>query len=245
MPIHDWSRVDAGIFHHFHQGWTSEIANALNGGDLPDDYFALAEQVVSGPIPDVVTLQQRAHPTDVARHNGGIAVAEAPPQARFVREANLDPYVARANRIRIQHRLGRVVAIIEIVSPGNKSSQNALRAFVQKAEDLLRDGINLLIVDLFPPTPRDPQGVHQAIWDTIQCEPFELPSDKPLTIAAYSAGAPIRAYVDPVAVGDLLPSSPIFLDAGLYVPAPLEETYEKTWANCPRVVKELVSNGGQ
>ena len=31
MPIHDWSRVDAGIFHDFHQAWTIEIRNAPVG----------------------------------------------------------------------------------------------------------------------------------------------------------------------------------------------------------------------
>ena len=30
MPIHDWSRVDAGVFHDFHLAWVVEIANALN-----------------------------------------------------------------------------------------------------------------------------------------------------------------------------------------------------------------------
>ena len=36
MPIHDWTRVDAGIFHHFHYQWISTISNALNGGLLPN-----------------------------------------------------------------------------------------------------------------------------------------------------------------------------------------------------------------
>ena len=36
MPIHDWSRVDAGVFHDFHQVWTIEIRNRLNDGLLPD-----------------------------------------------------------------------------------------------------------------------------------------------------------------------------------------------------------------
>ena len=26
MPIHDWSKVDAGIFHHFHHAWIEETA---------------------------------------------------------------------------------------------------------------------------------------------------------------------------------------------------------------------------
>ena len=105
-----------------------------------------------------------------------------------------------------------MIAVIEIVSPGNKSSRHALRAFVEKMTDLLREGVHLLIIDLFPPGPRDPEGVHKVIWDELQEEPFELPPDKPLTLAAYSAGAVKTAYVEPVAVGDLLPEMPLFLE---------------------------------
>src|SRR5216683_1992198 len=57
MPVHDWTRVDAGIFHHFHHGWIEEIARALNLGILPADYYALAEQHAAGFGPDVLTLQ--------------------------------------------------------------------------------------------------------------------------------------------------------------------------------------------
>jgi len=241
MPIHDWSNVDAGIFHDFHQAWTIEIRNALNGGLLPPGFFALAEQIVSGPIPDVVTLQRRA-PSGAPSNGGGVAIADTPPQARFVKSAQADLYARKANRIAIKHRLGRLVAVIEIVSAGNKSSQHALRSFVEKAGELLREGINLLVVDLFPPSSRDPQGIHKAIWDEVQEEPFELPADKRLTVAAYSAGEPRMAYVEPVAVGDPLPELPIFLDPQTYVRAPLEKTYQQTWAKCPAVVRELVES---
>jgi hypothetical protein len=242
MPIHDWSRVDAGIFHHFHQAWTMEIANALNGGTLPSDYFAMAEQIIGGPIPDVVTLRQRPGTKRADGNKGGIALADAPPRARFTSEAQVDPYVAKANTIAIKHRLGRIVAVIEIISGGNKSSQHALRSLVDKAYDLLNNGVSLLVVDLFPPSRRDPQGIHKAIWDTIRDESFELPADKPLTVAAYMAGELKRAYVEPVAVGDELPSLPIFLDESTYVPAPLETTYQTAWNRCPEPVRELVEN---
>ena len=46
MPIHDWTRVDAGLFHAFHQRWISALSDALNTGVLPRDYYALAEQSV-------------------------------------------------------------------------------------------------------------------------------------------------------------------------------------------------------
>ncbi len=56
-----------------------------------------------------------------------------------------------------------------------------LRAFVEKAVTLLRAGVHLLIVDLLPPGPRDPQGIHKPIWDEFIDNDFSLPSDKPLT----------------------------------------------------------------
>ena len=50
MPIHDWTRVDAGLFHDFHQSWSVTLRNALNSGGLPPEYFALIEQRMRGPI---------------------------------------------------------------------------------------------------------------------------------------------------------------------------------------------------
>ena len=119
-----------------------------------------------------------------------------------------------------------------------KASEKA--ALLEKAKEMLLNGIHRLVIDLFPPSPRDPQGIHKEIWDQIKDEPFEMPPDKPLTVAAYFAGEPKAAYVDPVAVGDPLPSLPIFLDREIYIPAPLESTYQSTWDKCPAVVKQFV-----
>jgi hypothetical protein len=240
MPIHDWTRVDRGVFHAFHQAWTIEIMNSLNAGGLPPGYFALVEQYTGAEFPDVVTLQRKPQ-GGVPPAGIGVAVAETPPRARIVTSAEVDPYVRMANRIVVKHPAGDIVAVIEIVSPGNKASRVAWRTFVEKSVELLRRGIHLLVVDLFPPSPRDPQGVHKAIWDEFVEEAFELPPDKPLTVAAYSAGPPPTAYVEPVAVGDELPSGmPIFLSSRDYVPAPLEATYQATWGKWPEAVKELV-----
>jgi hypothetical protein len=125
MPIHDWTRVDEGLFHHFHQRWIGSLCDALNTGGLPSGYFALAGQVVSGPIPDVLTLQI---PEDLAsdKSGGGLAVTTDPPQTRFVQRAEIEIYARKADRITVRHRHGRVVAILEIVSPGNKDSRNSI-----------------------------------------------------------------------------------------------------------------------
>ncbi|MBL8866886.1 MAG: DUF4058 family protein [Planctomycetia bacterium] len=247
MPIHDWTRVDAGLFHAFHQSWTINISNALNGGVLPEDYFALPEQRISGPIPDVLTLH-RSEGNGVPA-NGysatGVAVATAPPRLQKRHQRKDSGYAAKANRIAIRnHRHGKVVAVLEIVSPGNKASSHEFRAFVEKARYLMDEGIHLAVIDLFPPTPRDPDGIHFAIWNDVgvdEEDDLERPVDKPLTVVSYDAGEDSTAYLEYLAVGDALPEAPIFLSPGHYVNLPLEPTYETTWQLFPNVLKPLLS----
>lgn len=240
MPIHDWTRVDAGLFHDFHQGWIIALRNALNSGGLPPDYFALADQRIQGPIPDILTLKLSGSSNEPLSASPGLAVADMPPQARLIRQKEAEIYAARANRLTIRHRHGDVVAVVEIVSPGNKAGRAEFRSFVEKSVELIRHGIHLLVIDLFPPGPRDPQGVHKAIWDEFEEEEIELPPDKPLTLASYDAGPTHTAYVDFVAVGDALPDKSLFLQPAYYVPAPLEETYQSTWAVFPAPLKPLL-----
>jgi len=77
-----------------------------------------------------------------------------------------------------------------------------------------------------------------SLWN-----PFSLPSDKPLTVAAYAVGTETVAYVEPVAVGDVLPEMPIFLTAERYVPCPLETTYQTAWEQFPAPLKEPLETG--
>ncbi|MBL8889395.1 MAG: hypothetical protein JNL67_05420 [Planctomycetaceae bacterium] len=80
MPIHDWTRVSSGTWHAFHLAWIAEIQNALNGGCLPPDYYALAEQIIGPFGPDVLTLQETPHNDWTATHSdGGIALETSPP----------------------------------------------------------------------------------------------------------------------------------------------------------------------
>lgn len=246
MPVHNWSRVDANVFHHFHQRWTIAICDALNTGLLPPGYSALVEQHTGGLIPDVLALERSPRPSDSAEPTGGVLTA-VPPQTSIVRQTKA-VLAARANRIAIRHRLGEVVCLIELVSPGNKSGRAALRAFVQKTIDFLQQGVHLLVIDILPPTPRDPQGMHKAIWDEFEEEPFELPPGKSLTLAAYVAGdlftgIETTAYVEMIGVGDPLPDMPAYLDRSGYVPVPLEATYQAAWATCPADLRELVETG--
>src|SRR5690348_614933 len=61
MPMHDWTRVPAGIFHAFHHRWISAISDVLNAGILPPEFSALPEQQTAGLGPDVLTLQTKTN----------------------------------------------------------------------------------------------------------------------------------------------------------------------------------------
>jgi hypothetical protein len=243
MPVHNWTRVDAGIFHDFHHAWIEETKRALNRGLLPPDHYALAEQIAGGLGPDVLTLQRPANGVSpLPDPVGGITLATAPPPVQFRLRAEPDLYAAKAKAIAIHHSSNhRVVAIVEIVSPGNKNSRHGLQAFVGKAAELLRAGIHLLIMDLFPPGPRDPQGLHKAIWDEFIDNDFVLPPDRPLTLAAYSAGQWPEGFVEPTAVGLRLPDMPLFLTPDVYIPVPLEATYQSAWEAVPSFWRDVLT----
>jgi hypothetical protein len=240
MPIHDWTRVDAGIFHDFHHEWISEIKRALNRGLLPPEYYALAEQVAGRAGPDVLTLQKpgpASQPPD--EPSGGVAVAKAPPRVRFHCRTEVDHYATKAKAVVVRHRSNhQVIAMVEIVSPGNKSSQNGLRAFVRKADETLLAGVHLLIADLFPPSKRDLTGIHPLIGG--DGDEFTFSADRPLTLVAYVGGPFREAFIEPVAVGQSLPEMPLFLTPEIYVPVPLEATYQAAWEAVPAYWRDVV-----
>lgn len=253
MPIHDWTRVDAGIFHNLHQAWIVEITRALNAS-LPPAYYALAEQHGGGYQPDVLALKAKTPDPQIAPSNGGFpgddfdgpgaaegGVLVAEPKARVRSETDLEYYLRKQNVVAVRHTSGdELVAVVEIVSRSNKSGRSAFETFVRKAGEYLRCGVHLLILDLQPPTSRDPHGIHGAIWDEVAGQEYEAPRDKPLTLAAYESAIAFRAYVEPIAVGDTMIDMPLFLRPGAHILIPLERTYRAAWEAVPRRWREVI-----
>ncbi|MCO6455812.1 MAG: DUF4058 family protein [Pirellulaceae bacterium] len=240
MPMHDWKLVDAGIFHAFHHRWISALSDYLNAGSLPADYYALPKQVAAGFGPDVLTLQA---PPPVAATIAGTAT-QPRPRTRFMAETSAEFYRRKKSSVVVRHVSGdRMVAVVEIVSPGNKSTRDGFRAFVNKACELLENRIHLLLIDPFPPTARDPEGIHAAIWGEVTDQAFQLPADKPLTLVAYETELVTRAYIEPIAIGDLLPDMPLYLEPDRYVSLPLEATYATAFAAMPLRWRQVLEVG--
>jgi hypothetical protein len=165
---------------------------------------------------------------------------------------DIEYFLGRQRRLVIRHATGDgIVAFVEIVSPGTKRSAKALEAFVEKAVQALERGIHLLVVDLFPPGRFDPRGIHDVIREQVEegseadgddgSGRQELPPDRPLTLAAYSAGTFKTAYVEPTSVGERLIDMPLFLDPEHYVPVPREETYMAAWEGVPRRWRRVIA----
>ncbi len=241
MPVHDWTRVVAGTFHDFHQAWIVAIRDALNDGLLPEGYYAMAEQVAGRPHPDVLALEEFEGSDGWmergSRNDVGVAVAECPPKVRYTLEAEAAIYAAKADRIVLYHALGdRVVAFLEIVSPGNKRNKIAVRQLLDKLSSALEQGRHLLVIDLHPPGRHDPDGLHAEFWGAT---PGVTP-EQPLSLAAYRADTCPTAYFEPIAVGRVLPDMPLFLTPDRYVNVPLETTYQTAWRGVPQRWKRVI-----
>ena len=239
MPLHDWTKVPAGLFHHFHQDWSIEIARSLNRGLLPADTFALVEQRSVPLEPDVLAIASRDNRNPEPVDAGGAATATVPTASLIVHTDSTD-YARKANRIVIHHQLGDIVAIIEIVSPGNKDRRSALTEFVRKTVEFLEAGVHVLIVDLFPPMKYDPLGIHKCIWDEYDEREFLFPVGKSRMLASYKTDWERTAYLEPLAVGDPLIDMPLFLSSRLHVKVPLHGTYEAAWNASPAALRHAV-----
>jgi hypothetical protein len=245
VPVHDWSRVKAGIFHHFHNAWVTHLAEALNDGILPKGYYALAEQHAGQVIADVLTLQVD-EPKRPFADRAGKAVAEAPPRvSRTMAASENAAYRALRKTIAVRHVSDhRLVSLIEILSPANKDPPQSVEDFVGKAIGMLSAGCHLLAIDLFAPGSHDPHGIHGAIWEYFDPQDYVPPDSQPLTLVSYEARDVPQAYIEMLALGDELPSMPLFLQPSWYVLASLEATYQTAYRGVPEYWRSVLEDGG-
>lgn len=244
MPVHDWTRVSDGTFHHFHYSWVLEIKRALKRGLLPKGYYVMAEQIGGDKgEPDIPTLLTTSRNPDSEDPLAGIAtLTETPPIIQARARIPRDPYVRLQRSVVIRHTSGdHIVAMIEVLSHGNKSNRHAIRSFTDKAIAALNGGVHLLLVDVHPPGPRDPNGIHGALLNEIGTEPYVLGADRPLTAAAYASGADfVDARVNHFAVGQSIPEMPLFLTTENYIRIPLEDAYMAAWEDVPSQYQQIL-----
>jgi len=163
---------------------------------------------------------------------GGVATALwAPPQPTLAVTTNLsdqDEYEVRVYDAKRHHRL---VAAVEIVSPANKDRPETRRMFVAKCAALLQQQVSVALVDLV--TTRQ-FNLYGDLLELIgQTDPALASGPSPLYVASCrwrrEGNAPrLEAWAHALAVGQPLPTLPLWLADNLAVPLELEASYEET-----------------
>lgn len=250
MPVHDWSVVDAGVFHDFHLGWIAALRSDLNDRLLPEPYYAIAEPVTGSVIPDVLTLKSEAAVAGSPAVAQGLSPDDSPGGAVAVAPSSvvvqdLGPvYWRLARRIAIRDSLreDRLVAVIEIVSQGNKDARARVEQFVAKSLGFIDAGVHLLIIDLQSPTNLVPRGFHALVCESLGHEAPLFPEGRDRQTVSYQvieSGFP-RSHLVPVGIGDPLPEMPVFLLPHHFVRVPLEPAYGAAFRSLGRRFREAL-----
>jgi hypothetical protein len=238
MPLRDHFRPqldDSRSWDELHGAWPTVIVMALNQ-KLPPRYVA-APHVHLGPHAEIdVTGYETDAPDSVAAATAGadrgVAMADwAPPRPTFDVVVDLPEQDEYEVRVYDAQRHRRLVAAVEIISPANKDRPEHRRAFVAKCAALLEQHVSVALVDLV--TTRH-FNLYADLLELIgQTDPSLLP-EPPVVYAAACRWARegdirhFRAWTHALAVGQALPTVPLWLADNLAVPLELESTYEET-----------------
>lgn len=236
MPLRDHFRPpldNAHSWEELHGGWPMVIVQQLRR-KLPPGYEA-APRVHSGSQVeiDVATYEKAAPPSQKPEDgNGGVAtVVWDPPKPTVAVETTLPDYDEYEVRIYDAKRKRQLVAAIEIVSPANKDRPEHRNIFVAKCAALLQKGVAVSIVDLV--TVRQ-FNLYADLLNFIGHGDFTLGAVPPPTYAASCRWVKkgtrhlLEAWSNPLAVGQPLPTLPLWLNEELVVPLDLEQSYEQT-----------------
>jgi hypothetical protein len=237
MPLLDHFRPPVSkrsSWEGFHGGWPMQIVEEL-APRLPDRFVA-EPRVHLGSFYeiDVSAFEHEAERSSIdfpAVAGGGAATSgEASPEPTLTIDAEFPEQYAYEVLIYDLERERRLVAAIEIVSPGNKDRPESRQLFVAKCFNLLRQDVCVSIIDL------------------ITIRQFNLYADL-LTLLGHSDAAPdppsaiyavtcrtrngggrkkLDSWYRPLAVGQPLGSLLVWLSESRSVSLDLEASYEET-----------------
>jgi hypothetical protein len=213
----------------FHGSWCNAMMRQLNQMLLPRYFAAFQVHLGSRVEADVAEFDQGAVLAVQGNGEGGVAVATwAPPAAT----CTIDAIFPDDIEVRVlDTRDGTVlVAVVELVSPGNKDRPEAREAFAAKCAAYLQRGIGLVVVDVV--TVRQ-ANLHNDLLDLLrQAGAPRMSEDSFLYASAYwpvhrQERNAIDLWVAPLALGQPLPTLPLALRGAGCVPLNLDSAYAR------------------
>jgi hypothetical protein len=225
MPLQDHFRPPLSArrhWHAFHSAWATYLSSQVNRY-LPQGYFA-EPNVQFGIEIDVASFEEA---NGVPSQWSGPVQWSPPAPLQTVPFAVITDFV----EVTIFHTEGgpTLAGAIELVSPANKDRPEHRDAFVAKCQTLLQQGIGLLVVDVV--TARR-ANLHTELMARLQVPNATLLNADLYAVAYHPVSREGEPHLDlwPVglAVGQPLPTMPLWLRGGLSLPVELEATYERT-----------------
>jgi hypothetical protein len=236
MPLRDHFRPPVSnqvSWEEIHGMWPARIVLQLRTL-LPKGYVAGPKIHAGSQVEiDVAAFEQEDAPRLPSYDpDGGAATAIwAPPEPTIVVETEIPDYDEYEVRIYDAERGRQLVAVIELVSPGNKDRVEKRNAFVGKCAALLQKGIAVSIVDVV--TPRQFNLYAELLQFLGQSDPTL--GDPPSHLYAVSCRwrpqlkrMLLQTWSHTLTLGQLLPTLPLWLSGKLAVPLDLEQSYEQT-----------------
>ena len=235
MPLRDHFRPPVSLrasWDSFHGMWPAGIVQYLRTR-LPHGYVAAPTTHPGSQIEfDVATFENDTAPRlQGVDGDGDVAVATwAPPTPCVDVETEVPDYDEYSVRIYDAERGRQLVAVIELVSPGNKERPEKRNAFVGKCAALLQKGVAVSIVDVV--TPRQFNLYAELLQFLEQRDPT-LVEPLPHLYAVSCRWRPhgkrmrLQTWSHPLVLGQSLPTLPLWLTGTLAVPLDLEPSYER------------------
>lgn len=222
MPLLDHFRPplsDRRHWHSFHNGWAYCISTQLNSL-LPVGYFAEANVQYGIEIDVAAFAEGGANPPPSTW---------TPPDPNASFPVELTPAVVEVG---IFSRSGgpQLAGAVELVSPANKDRPGHREAFVSKCATYLQAGVGVVLVDVVTERPADLHGDllrRLGIADAGPGLPLYASAFRPVERDGRTA---LDVWQSPAALGQPLPTMPLWLRGGLCLPVELEASYERTCA---------------
>ena len=203
------------------------MVDALNEEWLPESYFAEEMITVGGRVEiDVATFEESSEQTE---SNGVVAVARRTwtPPAPMMTMPGVFP---ASFSVKVYSSEGgpTLVGAIELISPGNKDCAEHRQAFAIKCANYLHQGIGVVIVDIV--TSRR-ANLHNAVIQLLgQAPAYRMSDDCSLYSVAYRPATrenrdEIDLWLEPLSLGDELPTMPLALRNAGAIALELEATY--------------------
>lgn len=235
MPLLDHFAAPLSRTHpwrSFHGAWAAAMARLLNQGVLPAGYYAVPLVDRDGPIEiDVAALREH----DTTGSEGGTTAPQtwSPPAPGLTVAVELPSPEAVEVQVFADEGDPRLAAAVELLSPRNKDRPRVRQAFAVKCVNYLQQGSGVVVVDTVTTRRAD---LHAAILALLQADPATALSTG-LSAVSYRAMGhdeekqQLLLWPAPLALGQALPTLPLWIAADFSVPLDLEASYQTACAD--------------